>query len=86
MPKVRCDAVALVKIKHWSMRKTARYFGVQPSTVSRWCKKDCWGGAHEIPTESSRPKTNPKALSRDIVSEISTRRVFGPCCTHYSFV
>lgn len=85
MPKVRRDAVALVKIKHWSMRKTARYFGVQPSTVSRWCKKDCWGGTHEIPTESSRPKTSPKALPRDIVSEIIKERVSRRRCAEHVY-
>ena len=36
MPKVRKDAVTLVKQEHWSMRKVALRYGVQPSTISRW--------------------------------------------------
>lgn len=73
--KVRRDAVRLVKYRHWSMRATARRFGVEPSTISRWCKKDPTGGWHEIPTESSRPNTSPKALSKEIVSAIIAQRV-----------
>lgn len=73
--KVRRDAVRLVKYRHWSMRSVARRFGVEPSTVSRWCKKDPTGGWHEIPTESSRPKTSPNALSKETVSAIIRQRI-----------
>jgi transposase InsO family protein len=83
MPKVRRDAVALVKIKHWSMRKVARHFGVQPSTVSRWCTKDTMGGRYEIPTQSSRPRTSPKALKREIISEIIKERVARRRCAEH---
>src|SRR3990167_9734916 len=75
MPGVRRDAVALLKIQHWSMRKVARRFGVEASTISRWCKKDIWGGRYEIPTQSSRPKHHPKSLSREVVSAIIRERV-----------
>lgn len=74
MGKVRRDAVYLVKQKHWSMRKVALRYGVNVSTVSRWCKKDVSGGLHEIPTESSRPKKSPCALPREIVSKIIQKR------------
>ena len=74
MPKVRRDAVRLVKYRGWSMRKVARHIGVEPSTISRWCKKDPTGGWREIPTESSRPDTSPNALSENIVSAIITKR------------
>lgn len=74
MPKVRRDAVRLVKYRGWSMRKTARHIGVEPSTISRWCKKDPTGGWREIPTESSRPDTSPNALSENIVSAIIAKR------------
>jgi len=86
MPKVRRDAVALVKIEHWSMRKVARHFGVQTSTVSRWCKKDVSGGRYEIPTRSSRPQTSPKALPREIVSEIIKERVGRRRCAEHVHV
>src|SRR3990167_1520457 len=75
LPKVRRDAVRLVKQQDWSMRKAARYFGVQPSTVMRWCRKDFTYGEHEIPTLSSKPKRSPRALSRDIVHAIIRERV-----------
>lgn len=73
--KVRRDAVRLVKYRHWSMRKVARHMGVDPGTISRWCKKDPTGGWREIPTESSRPKTSPNALDEKIVSKIIEKRL-----------
>ena len=75
MPKIRRDAVRLVKYQEWSIRKVARHLGVQPSTVSRWCKKDPTGGWREIPTKSSRPQTSPRALSKEIISAIITKRI-----------
>lgn len=74
MGKVRRDAVQLVKYRRWSMRKTALRYGVEPSTISRWCKKDPTGGWCEIPTKSSRPRTNPSALKKEIVSAIIAKR------------
>lgn len=73
MPKVRRDAVNLVKYRDWSMHKVALRFGVNVSTVSRWCKRGT--GWHEIPTRSSRPKTSPNALEREIVSLIIQKRI-----------
>lgn len=75
LPKVRRDAVKLVKQQDWSIRKAARYFGVEPSTVMRWCRKDFTYGEHEIPTRSSKPKTSPRALSREVVHAIIKKRV-----------
>ena len=75
LPEVRRDAVRLVKQQNWSMRKAARYFGVEPSTVLRWCRKDFTYGEHEIPTLSSKPKRSPRALPRSIVQAIITERV-----------
>lgn len=70
MPKVRRDAVNLVKYRGWSMRKVARHFGVHASTVSRWCEKDVTGGWVKIPTKSSRPHSHPNTLPEDIVKRI----------------
>ena len=75
LPKVRRDAVNLVKYRHWSMRKVARHFGVEPSTVSRWCKHPFGTGWHEIPTHSSRPHTSPNALKKEIVEAIIEKRI-----------
>lgn len=75
MPQVRADAVAMVKCQHWPMRKVARRFGVNVGTVSRWCKRDVSSGRYPIPTRSSRPKTSPSALSKDIVAAIVEKRI-----------
>jgi transposase InsO family protein len=75
MPEVRRDAVRLVKQQKWSIRRAARRFGVQPSTVLRWCKKDFTCGEHPIPTLSSKPKRSPRALPRKIVQAIIKKRL-----------
>ena len=72
--KVRRDAVNLVKYRNWSMRKVARRFGVEPSTISRWCRLPMATGWHELPTRSSRPKTSPNALRGEIISAIIQKR------------
>lgn len=74
LPKVRMQAVRLVKYRGWSIRKVARHTGYNPSTISRWCKKDPTGGWRKIPTQSSRPKHHPKALKRDVVRQIVNQR------------
>ncbi len=73
--KVRRDAVNLVKYRHWSMRKVARRFGVEPSTISRWCKLPFATGWYELPTRSSCPKTSPNALKKEIVNAIIRKRI-----------
>ena len=73
--KVRRDAVNLVKYRHWSMRQVARRFGVEPSTVSRWCRLPFATGWHELPTGSSRPHTSPNALKKEIVEAIIQKRI-----------
>jgi transposase InsO family protein len=74
MPKVRRDAVNLVKYRKWSIRKVAKHLGYSPSTVSRWCKKPMATGWVNIPTESSRPNKSPRALDRSIVEAIIKKR------------
>lgn len=73
--KVRRDAVNLVTYRKWSMRRVARRFGVEPSTISRWCKLPMATGFHELPTRSSRPKTSPNALKREVVEAIIQKRI-----------
>lgn len=75
LPKVRRDAVNLVKYRHWSMRKVALKYGVEPSTISRWCRHPLGTGWHEIPTRKSTPKSNPQALPKEIVSAIIEKRM-----------
>ena len=83
MPKVRRDAVRLVKYRGWSTREVARYTGYNQSTVVRWCNKDPTGGWHEILTRSSKPKTSPKALPRSVVNEIIKERVGKRRCAEH---
>lgn len=73
LPKLRMEAVNLV-IQGWSIRKVARHFGVQPSTVLRWKRKDINYGMRPIPTLSSRPKRSPLSLPLDIVEKIVEER------------
>jgi transposase InsO family protein len=73
--KVRRDAVNLVKYRQWPMRKVALRFGVNVSTISRWCKLPFATGWHELPTRSSRPKTSPSALKREIIEAIIQKRI-----------
>jgi transposase len=70
LPKVRRDTVLLVR-KGWSMRKAARYTGVNPSTVSRWVKKAPEDGRLLIPTQSARlHHHHPKKLDQTIIRRI----------------
>lgn len=70
LPKLRAQAVNLVRQGGWSMRKVARYIGVQPSSVSRWMKRTTWATARVVPTLSSRPHRSPTAINRTIVDRI----------------
>jgi putative transposase len=69
MPRIRREAAALV-YRGWSTRKVARHFGYSQSTVVKWFKKSKEIGYGLIPTKSSRPKSHPKQLNRDIVRKI----------------
>jgi transposase InsO family protein len=75
LPKVRRDAVRLVKYRGWSTRKVARHLGYTHSAVVKWCKKDPTGGWQRIETQSSRPHTSPQALGEDVVAAIIAKRV-----------
>src|SRR6185437_3490273 len=70
-----CEAVYLVKQKGWSTRKVARYFGYTQSAIVKWCAKDPTGGFRKIETQSSKPKTSPRSLSRKIVATIIKKRL-----------
>jgi transposase InsO family protein len=69
MPRLRAQAVEMVR-QGQSVSEVARYFGYHKSAVSKWCRKVPIGGAHLIPTESSRPHHHPRELSEDIVEKI----------------
>ena len=67
-------AVRKVKYEGWSLRQTARYFGVEPSTVLRWCRRDTSNGWRPVLTESSRPNHHPRELPRPTVDLILALR------------
>lgn len=75
LPRVRMEAVRLVKYRGWSTRQAARHMGFSQSSIVQWCKKDPTGGWHRIPTLSSRPNHHPKALSRNLVEVIVAQRL-----------
>ena len=70
MPKIRMEAVRLVKYRGWPTRKVARHFGFTQSAIVKWCKKDPTGGWRRIPTESSKPHHHPKQLTDGVVKKI----------------
>ena len=75
MPRIRKEAAQLLVRKSWSTRKVARHFGFNQSTIVRWFKKSKVYGYHEIPTQSSRPKSHPKQLTEKVVKRIVALRI-----------
>lgn len=80
LPKVRRDAVFLVKQRGWSTRKVARYFGYTHSAIVKWCHRDPTGGFRKIETLPSRPKASPHAIPRTIVEAIVKQRIGSRRC------
>ena len=74
LPKLRMEAVRLVKQRGWSTRQVARYTGYSQSVIVKWCKKDPTGGWRRIPTQSSKPHSHPRQLSQDIIEKIISQR------------
>lgn len=74
MPKVRKDAVLMIKQGH-TTREVGRRYGVGSSTISKWVKKSGNYPYHNIPTLSSRPKHHPQQLSDEIVWKIFKKRL-----------
>ena len=75
MPRIRMEAVRLVKYRGWSTREVARYTGFNQSVIVKWCAKDPTGGWRRIPTCSSRPRHHPRQLSDPVVRAIVEKRI-----------
>ncbi|MDA0376034.1 MAG: integrase core domain-containing protein [bacterium] len=76
MPQVRMDAVKMVRKGH-SMRSVALHFGYNVSTISKWVTRAPDDGRMTIPTQSSRPHTQPNALPQstiDLILELRLKR------------
>jgi transposase InsO family protein len=84
LPRVRGEAAELVR-RGWSTRKVARHFGFSQSVIVKWCGKAKKQGFGAIPTASSRPKSNPQALSRELVSKIITERSKRQRCAEHVY-
>lgn len=65
LPRIRAEAVRMVKGGK-STRVVARYFGYSQSAIVKWCKRSFKDVRKGIPTRSSRPKTSPRRISREI--------------------
>ena len=68
-----------------SNREVARHFGFSHSAVVKWVAKAKVRGYGSIPTLSSRPRTNPQALPREIVSAIITERSKRQRCAEHVY-
>src|SRR3989344_3470554 len=75
LPKVRREAVRLVKYRGLSVRKVARHIGYTHSAIVKWCAKDPTGGWQCIETKSSRPHTSPGGLKEEVISAIIQKRI-----------
>jgi transposase InsO family protein len=73
-PRARMYAVKLVR-SGWSIRKAARYVGVNPSTVSRWTRIAPQNSCCNIETKSSRPRTHPNTTSKEVADLIVAERL-----------
>jgi len=73
LPVVRRDAVRLVR-KGWSIRKVARHLGYHHTAVMKWVRKAPRDGRRVIPTLSSRPKSSPRSISKELVGRIIVER------------
>ena len=73
LPRVRMQAVELVRYHFWSCRKVARYLGFSHGAVRLWLKRKPeygYRGRLVIPTLSSRPHHHPRELSQELVKRI----------------
>ena len=70
LPRLRMEAANRVRYQEWSIRQTARYYGVEPSTVMRWLNKARMTTRNTIPTLSSRPNHHPRELNDEIVKAV----------------
>jgi transposase InsO family protein len=73
MPKVRREAARMVR-KGYSTREVARHFGFSQRAVAYWARKAVDVGDHPILTKSSRPRTSPKRLSKEVRDIVSNKR------------
>ncbi len=74
LPRVRMEAVNLVRLKGWGVRKAATRLGISPGTLSKWIAKAPAKGSAGIPTLSSAPHHHPNAISEEVEKMIVAER------------
>ena len=74
LSRLRAQAVDMVR-EGKSITEVARYFGYSKGAVSKWCKKCPVNGTWAIPTESSRPKSHPNQVGKEVVEKIRNIRM-----------
>jgi len=74
MPKVRMNAVKLVR-SGWGVRRTARYMGCSPGTITKWCSRAPADSRIGIPTQSSRPHHSPHRIPQNVRDAIVAKRM-----------
>lgn len=84
LPKARADAVRLLVEQRLPVAVAARKSGIHRTTLWRWYKR--WvargyaGYISRIPTVSSRPRTNPRAVPDRTIARIRHyRQKYGRC-------
>ncbi len=84
LPMVRYKAVEMVKLGK-STREVARHFGFSHSAIVKWLAKANSSNYNNgvIRTLSSKPKTNPRALKKDLVVEIINTRLSRRRCSEH---
>ena len=75
LPRVRRDAAHLVLYHGWSTRSVARHTGFNQSSIVRWVKKAQAVGFNSILTRSSKPRSHPRQLSKELVRKIVEKRL-----------
>lgn len=80
LPRVRAQAVRMVR-RGESTRRVARHFGYSQGAVVKWCKKAGIVVGARIETRSSRPKSHPHSLSKEIIAKIIAARMEHKRCS-----
>jgi transposase InsO family protein len=73
MPRIRRNAARLF-FKGWSARKVGRHFGFHHTAVMKWVTEARKVGDVPILTRSSRPRSHPRQLKKEVVRSIVDAR------------
>lgn len=83
-PEIRGEAVRLLH-EGWSTRKVARHLGYAQGTIVKWRQRSGSRFPQTIETRSSRPKSSPRALSKQKVARIIKTRIDTKRCAEVVF-